>query len=229
MGKGGSMSIFERIQRIAKANVNWLLDRVEPPEQELESRIRELEQALREGRECAATYGATFRRMEREQEQLRLQQAQWQQRAQQAVAGGDDDTARRALGEKVRLGERVANLTPGIEQGRRTYDQLRDNLAKLQDQLRGAKLKLEELRSRRRTAEAQKAFGQHLDGALGAADGAAFERLEDTVLQTEAEVEVADEIRGTALLDADLEQRSRDLQVDAELRALKAEFDGDER
>ena len=42
------MSIFERIQRIAKANVNWLLDKAEPAEQELESKITEIEELCSE-------------------------------------------------------------------------------------------------------------------------------------------------------------------------------------
>ncbi len=40
------MSIFDRIRRITKANVNWLLDQAEPAEQELESKIKELEDTL---------------------------------------------------------------------------------------------------------------------------------------------------------------------------------------
>ena len=36
------MSIFDRVRRIAKAIVNWLLDVVEPAENELDSKIKEL-------------------------------------------------------------------------------------------------------------------------------------------------------------------------------------------
>jgi len=216
------MSIFERVQRIAKANINWLLDKAEPPEQELESKIKELAEAIGEGRECAASYGATFRRMQREHEQFAAQRDEWQQRAEQAIAGGDEAVARQALAEKVRLGERIARLEPGIEQGRRTYEQLRDNLLKLQDQLKAAKLKLEELRSRHRAAEAHKAFGKHLDKAASVSgEGVAFDRLSEQVDQAEAEVEILEEIRGDAMGELDLEQRARDLQIEAELRAIK--------
>jgi phage shock protein A len=61
-----TMSIFDRIRRIAGANINWLLDKVEVPEQELESKIKELQETIQEGRESAAAYGATFRRLEQE-------------------------------------------------------------------------------------------------------------------------------------------------------------------
>lgn len=216
------MSIFERIQRIAKANINLWLNRIEPPEQELEAKIRELEEAIADGRGCAASYGATFRRLERQADELRQQRGQWQARAEDAILAADDATAHRALTERVRVSERLAGLEPGIEQGRRTYEQLRDNLVKLQDQLRNAKVKLAELRSRKQAAAAHRAFHEQLDrtSARGG-EPAAFERLEDEVVQAEAHVEVQDEMCAGSLADADLEHRARELQVEAEMRALK--------
>ena len=216
------MSIFDRIQRIAKANINWLLDKVELPEQELESKIKELEETLQEGRESAASYGATFRRLERELEDLRSQQQNLTNEAEQALKATDETVARKLLTEKVKLSERIAQITPGVEQGRKTFDMLKDNMIKLQDQLKAAKVKLGDLRARKRAAEAQKAFDQQLSKttALGT-DGVAFDRLEDEVLQTEAEVEIRQEIQSGEMSNIELAERSRDLQVEAELQAMK--------
>jgi phage shock protein A len=218
------MSIFDRIQRIAKANVNWLLDKVETPESELESKIKELEDALVEGRQAAATYGATFRRMEIEAQALAKQQDELQRKARAALAAGDEPLARKALEDKLLAGQRAAALAPGIEQGRKSYQTLTDNLGKLQQQLKAAKAKLAELVSRQKAADAQKTFGKYFDRSTAATvDGAAFERMEDQVLQAEAEAQIGEEIRRGTVSDLDLEQRSRDLQVEAELRAMKEE------
>ena len=217
------MSVLDRIQRIAKANMNWLLDKVEVPEQELASKIKELEDTLQQGRESAASYGATFRRLEHELEALRSLQENLTKEAEQAIKGNDEEIARKLLTEKVKLSERIAQITPGVDQGRKTFDMLKDNMIKLQDQLKGAKVKLGDLKARKRAAEVQKAFDQELSKsttALGS-DGAAFERLEDEVLQTEAEVEIRQEIHGGAMSDMELAERSRDLQVEAELQAMK--------
>lgn len=222
------MSIFDRVRRITKANINWLLDKVEVPEQELESKIKELEETIQEGRESAAAYGATFRRLEHEQQQLRQQQQALVQQAQQTLKAGDEATARRALAEKVKLSERIGQIAPGIENGRKTYELLRDNLIRLQEQLKIAKLKLDDLKARKRTAEAQKAFDQHLGQALGVgADGVAFDRLEDEVMQAEAEVEIRQEMHGDALTDIELMQRSRDLQIEAELQSMKDQLENE--
>ena len=216
------MSILDRMRRITKANINWLLDKVEPAEQELESKIKELEETVQEGRESAASYGATFKRMQRELDQLKGRQSDLKAEAERALKAGDEGTARKALTEKVKLSERISQIQPGVEHGSKTYEMLRDNIVKLQEQLKASKLKLQDLRARQRVAEAQNAFEQHLDKTVAVSgEGVAFDRLEDEVLQTEAEVEIRQEIHSDALTDRQLAERSRDLQVEAELEAMK--------
>ncbi|MHC4645901.1 MAG: PspA/IM30 family protein [Planctomycetota bacterium] len=223
------MSILDRIRRITKANINLLLDKVEVPEQELESKIKELEETIQQGRESAASYGATFRRLEHELDGLKQQQQTLAGQAETALKGGDEGTARKALTEKVKLGERIAQMNPGVEQGRKTFEQLRDNIIKLLDQLKAAKLKLQDLKSRKRAAEAQKAFDQQLGKTMAVgSEGVAFDRLEDDVLQVEAEVEIRQDITGDALSDLELAERSRDIQVEAELQAMKEHLEKDQ-
>ena len=57
-------------------------------------------------------------------------------------------------------------------------------------------------------------------------DGLAFERLEDQGAQREAEVEIRAELQAGAMSDYELDRQSRDLQVEAELQALKDKLDG---
>ncbi len=224
------MSIFDRMRRITKANINWLLDKVEPPEKELESKIKELEETVLEGRESAASYGATFKRLQRELEQLERQQSDLKGQAERALKAGDEDTARKALTEKVKLAERIGQIRPGVEHGSKTYDLLRDNIVKLQGQLKAAKVKLQDLRARKRVAEAQNTFEQQLGKTMTVGGEAmAFDRLEDEVLQTEAEVEIRQEIHGDAMTDMQIAERSRDLQVEAELEAMKDLLEEDHR
>ncbi|MHC4170931.1 MAG: hypothetical protein ACYSWQ_28675 [Planctomycetota bacterium] len=57
----------------------------------------------------------------------------------------------------------------------------------------------------------------------------AFDRLEDDVLQAEAEVEIRQEIHSDAMTDVQLTERSRDLQVEAELQAMKDVLEEDQQ
>lgn len=216
------MSILDRLRRIVKANINGLLDIAEPPENELEAKIKELEEAIGQGRESAAAYGATFKRMERELEDFKQQQKMLTEDAENAVKGGDQELARKSLMKKVKLEERISQMSPGVEDGKRTFEMLRDNLIKLQEQLKSAKLKLYDLKSRKRAADAQLIFDKNFSKVNAAySEGQAFERIEDDVLQSESEVEINAEIRGDELTDIDLTHRARDLQVEAELQNIK--------
>lgn len=222
------MSIFDRIRRITKSNLNWLLDMAEPAEQELEAKIKELEETLLEGRESAAVYGATFKRLENEMKQLQQQQNECAQKAETALKVGDEDAARAALQKKVQLAERITQMTPGVEKGRKTFEMLRDNLTKLQQQLKDAKIKLQDLRARQRIANTQKQFDEHLQKATSTSpDGVAFDRLEDEVNQTEAEVEIRGQMQAGDLNEYELAQKSRDLQVEAELQAMKEKLESE--
>ena len=221
------MSILGRIRRIAKANMNWLLDKVELPEKELESKIKELEETIEQGRESAASYGAMFRRLENEQDTLKKQQDDLVIKAEQALKAGDEETAKKVLTEKVKIAERIKQIEPGIIHGRDTFEKLRENLLRLQTQLKDAKLKLRDLQARKHSAEAQKAFDKELGRTTGIAGNVSFERLEDEVLQAEAEVEIRQEINSDSMSDLELAEKSRNFQVEAELEALKEKLDSD--
>jgi phage shock protein A len=207
--------------------MNWLLDKVEVPEQELESKIKELEETIQQGRESAASYGAMFRRLENEQDVLKKQQDDLVTQAELAIKAGDEDVARKVLTEKVKIAERIVQIEPGIARGRDTFEKLRENLVRLQQQLKEAKLKLRDLQARKRSAEAQKAFDQQLGKTTGAAGNVNFERLEDEVLQAEAEVEIRQEINSDSMSNLELAEKSRNFQVEAELEALKDKLESE--
>lgn len=217
------MSLIERLRRIAEANINELLDKAESPEKMLKQKIRELENAIKDAKSALADFAVAFKKMEKEQDQLKRLSAEWEQKAASAVKIDDEDMAKRALGEKVKAEERAQSLEPSVKDSKSRYEELKGSLVTLQDQLSTAKLKLSELKSRKQTADAQKTFGATLDKAESSVLGDdEFSKMEESVLRAESEAEIDHEIRGDRPLDeASLEKKSRELQVEAELDALK--------
>jgi len=217
------MSIFDRIRRITHANVNDALDRMEDPEKMLKHKIRELDEATKNARLSLANYAVSFKKMEKEQEQMKRLQDEWKAKAGSSIKLGDEAMARRALAEKLKCTERIAALEPSIAQSRKTYNDLKDNLGVLQDQLRIAKHKAAELQSRKQAAAAQQAFGSTFDKiSSGAVEDADFVKMEDNVLQAESEVEIDREVRGDlSRTEAEIEKQSQQIRVDAELEELK--------
>lgn len=171
------MSILERLQRLAQANLNWLLDRADPPGHELDQRAGELSAAIDECKAEMGTHGAALRRLEIEFEQALARHGSLQEQAESAVAAGDDDLARRLLAERIPLTERLYELQPQVEGERRTADELRASLAALEDQLRGVRRKKEEL-ARRAAGDVEVPAG---DG--GSSDPARRDRMVEEALE----------------------------------------------
>jgi len=213
------MPILERIRRIAQANITQWLNQAEAPEAEVQAKIRELEEGAVEAKNALANFAVTYKRLEKNITDLQTASAEHQLRAEKALAADDESTARRSLSEKMKANERISQLTPVLESRRETYNELKDSLVEIHDQLNQARAKLMDLRARKRAADAEQVLGHSLDDARGP-DGEGFERLEDAVLESESRVEVDREIRGE-LNPEPLERSMRERQVDDELAALK--------
>jgi phage shock protein A len=213
------MAILERIRRIAAGNITQWLNQVETPEEEVAAKIQELEGASVEAKNALAGFAVTYKRLEKQVDELKASIADLQERAEAALTAGDESSARRLMEEKVKLQERAANLDPVLESRRETYNELKDNLVEIHDQLSQARARMMDLRARRRAAEAESAMGRQLD-TLRTPDDAAFERLEEAVLESESRVEIDREIRGE-FRGEDPGRVRRSVKVDSELEALK--------
>jgi phage shock protein A len=217
------MSIIDRIRRIAQANIHSLLDKVDTPEMAIQDKIGELEKAISEAKEALAAFGVSQKRLEMEQANSERAVTEWTQKAESELKGGKEAAARNALVYRIRSKERADRLGGMLDQSRKTYAELKENLVVLTDQLKAAKISLSELQSRKKAAEAQKAFGGKLDKAMAVSGrDLNFSPYEEEVLQAEMEVEIEREVRGEmATIEKEIEQREVDSIVDAELEELK--------
>lgn len=219
------MSIFERIRRITLANINSLLDKAEDPETMLTQKITELEETVQEAKEALAGFSVSFRRSENEFNALRQKRDEWKEHAVHALKNNDEAQATKALQEKVKIEQRLERLEPSLRESRHTFEQLKEQLTRLHDQLNAARNKMAELKSRQRSAAAQQAFGRSVDQmAASGVRGDEFNQMEDQVAQTESLVEIEREMRGDILTEQDMEAMTRDMKVSNELEALKKEL-----
>jgi phage shock protein A len=220
---GGIMSIIERIRRIAEANLHSLLDRVETPEIVLQGRIEEIEQAIAEAKEALADFAVSRKRLEMEHAQSERAVTTWMQNAELEVKDDRESAARNALIHRIRSQERCSRLSDMLERSKKTYEELKESLVVLSDQLRAAKLKLSELQSRKRAAEAQRVAGGKLGKALAVSGkNIDFSTFEEEVAQTEMGTEIDHRVRmDMAAIDKEIEQEQFDSIIDSELKILK--------
>jgi phage shock protein A len=220
------MGVFRRISDIISANLNDLTEGFEDPERMLKQAVREMEETIAEVTNQTAKAMANDTTLSRELERNRVQQCQWQDRAEKAVAEGNDDLARKAIARKNEHEKLVAALESQLETAQEASASLRCQLAGMKAKLAEGKRNLATLSARQRAAAFRKKMETQAAGMVSDVDDSAFakfDRMKAKVEQAEAEAAAMAELRG---LDAggaaeDIESPEEELGVSAELAELK--------
>lgn len=219
------MGLFDRVRRLAAANINDIVSKAEDPEKILEQTIIEMQEDLVQLRQAVASSIASQKRSQQQYNQAQSEMGAWQQRAQLALQKGDESLAREALSRKKTYTETANTLKTQLDQQTGMVDTLKSNLIKIESKISEAKTKKDMLKSRAQAAKANEQL-QGMVGRVGNTGAtAAFERMEEKVLQMEARSQAASELAG-----ADLESKFAALEsgsdVDDELAAMKAQLLG---
>jgi len=190
------MGIWARISTLVKSNINSMISKAEDPEKILNQLIIDMREQFLEARKQVAVSIADEKRL-KQQYEAELEKAQeWEKKAMIAVKAGRDDLAAQALARKQehdRLSEEWQQQWMAQKQA---ADQLRDALARLNAKIQEASRKKNLLIARAKRAEAQKKIQDTMSG-LG--DNGAFDtfaRMEEKVMQQEAEAQAAVELSG---------------------------------
>lgn len=221
------MGIFSRFKDIISANLNSMLDHAEDPDKMIRLMIREMEETLVELKANCAQAMAARSAVARDLDGLASRLAVWEDRARLAVAKGRDDMAREALTEKKRLAGREQALKEELAQAESLVSQAREDIAKLEDKLSGAREKQRLLVQRSHRAEQRTRCRRQLRKADSADAFRRFESLEREIERKEAAADLEGPNRRP-----DLEARFRDLErdeeVEAELARIKVQAGGNE-
>jgi len=146
------MGIFSRTRDIIAANFNDMLDKADDPTKMIRMIILEMEETLVEVRASAARTIADQKEMHRHAVKLDKLQADWGEKAQLALSKDREDLARAALVEKKKAGEMA--------------DQLKAEIAVLDDALRAYEADIQKLQHRLREARSrQSAIAARLESA----------------------------------------------------------------
>jgi phage shock protein A len=218
------MGLIDRLSRLIRANLNNLVGQAEDPEKILEQTVIDMQDDLIKLRQSVAQAIATQKRTERQQSQSEVTAQEWYQRAQLALQKGDENLAREALTRRGSYQETADALKKQLEQQRGIVDQMKQNMVVLERKLAEAKTKKDMYIARARSAKASQQLNEMLGQVGNSGAIAAFERMEEKVLQLEAQSQAIAELSSNTL-----EQRFASLEsgdVDDELAAMKAQLSG---
>lgn len=218
------MGLFDRIGRVVRANLNSLISNVEDPEKILEQTVMDMQNDLIQLRQAVAQAIATQKRTERQAGQSNATAEEWYRRAQLALQKGDDNLAREALSRRKSYQDTATALQAQIQQQSSIVLQLKQNMVKLESKLADAKTKKDMYIARARSAKASEKLNEMM-GRVGTGSAmAAFERMEEKVLQLEARSEAIAELSNSTIEGQFKALERGEDEVDAELAALKAQM-----
>jgi phage shock protein A len=217
------MGIFSRTRDIIAANFNELLDQADDPAKMIRMIIMEMEETLVEVRASAARTIADQKEMHRHTVKLDRLQADWSEKAQLALSKDREDLARAALLEKKKAGDMAEQLKTEIavlDDALRAYEQ---DIAKLQNRLREARSRQSQIAARLESAENRVKLrslmtSDRVDDAL-----ARFDQLERRVDYAEGRADalsIADGTGQPSLADEISALASQDT-IDEELEEMK--------
>jgi phage shock protein A len=219
------MGLLDRIGRLMRANVNDMVSKAEDPEKILEQAVQDMQEDLVQLRQAVAGAIATQKRSEQQYNKAVTDEASWQQKAQLALSKGDENLAREALVRKKSHSETAVALKTQLDGQVGQIELLKRNLIQLESKISEAKTKKDMLKSRAQAAKAS----EQLQGAVGRigtnSSMAAFERMEEKVLQQEARSQAVAELAGSDL-EGKFAALSAGAGVDDELAMMKQQMLG---
>ncbi|HEY9638734.1 MAG TPA: PspA/IM30 family protein [Coleofasciculaceae cyanobacterium] len=215
------MGLIDRILRVIRANLNNLIGQAEDPEKVLEQAVDDMQQDLIRLRQAVAQAIATQKRTERQASQAQSTAQEWYNRAQLALSKGDESLARDALTRRKSYVETAKAMQAQLTQQADVVTKLKDNMRTLESKISEAKTKKDLYIARARSAQASQKITEML-GNVGTNNAmSAFEKMEEKVLQLEAQSEAIGEL-GSNELEKKFAALEGGNDIDAELAALKA-------
>ena len=213
------MGIFSRFADIVNSNINAILDKAEDPEKMVRLIIQEMEDTLVEVRSTSAKTLAEKKELVRRVDTLKVQVADWQEKAELALSKDRDDLARAALIEKQKSADAVAAVESELEHVESHIAKLQQEVSTLQEKLADAKSRQKAIILRQCSAESRLEVKKALDSSKVEDALNRFERYENKIDGLESQIESYD--LGKKSLADEIAGLQQDEKIDDELAELK--------
>lgn len=220
------MSVFKRLRDLTLSNVYSLIEKAEDPIKLTDQYIRDMQEDLEDAEKAVAAQIAIEKRFKQLYEE---QDALVQKRTEQAHTAAslqNIELARRALEEKKAAEQKRDEYKISYDSNKASADNLRAKLGEMRDQLTDMKNKRETLVARYKAAKAQAEINKSMSGFSADSANSGFKRMEEKMLQMEAQAEASNEMSSKGKsLDDEFEAIGTNKAVDDELAALMKQYE----
>ncbi|WP_159821456.1 phage shock protein PspA [Colwellia sp. 20A7] len=218
------MGLFTRFTDIVNANLNSMLDKAEHPEKMIRLIIQEMEETLVEVRATAAKNITEQKTHNRRVQFAKDSVAQWQSKAELAIAKDREDLAKSALEQKHKYQNELNTLKQESDAFAEFSTKIQDDASRLQEKLSEARRRQEVFILRQESVSVrlkvrEQAAIYNIDEAMSK-----FERYQQKIDRAEAQVEAYDLMEASKAgqsLDAQFADMEKEEAITQELDKIK--------
>ncbi|MGF2618344.1 PspA/IM30 family protein [Rossellomorea vietnamensis] len=217
--------LFKRVKTVVGSELNAMLDKAEDPVKMLDQFMREMEADIRDAEAAVAKQIANEKMLQRKFEDAIKMAEKRQEQAVKALEAGNDDLARRALEDKKVHSAQADSMRESYDRAKGDADSLRKKLDEMKNEYNQMKLKKDSLKARAESAKTRTKMNRAMSSIGGDESRKGFDRMEEKVLQFEAEAETSEDMKSSnRSLDDELDALDKNNDVDDELAALKKQL-----
>lgn len=215
------MSLFKRLRDLTMSNLYALIDKAEDPIKMTDQYLRDMQEDLEEAERAVAQQIAIEKRFKQQYEEQEALVKKREEQAHLAVSAGNLDLARRALEEKKAAEQKMAEFKVNYDQNKAAADNLRGKLNEMHKQYTDMKNKRETLVARYNAAKAQNEINKTMSGFGSDTATAGLKRMEEKMLQMEAQADASNELLGkNSSLDDEFAKLGSSKEIEDELAAI---------
>jgi phage shock protein A len=215
-------NFFKRVSTMVSSELNSALDKAEDPVKLLDQYMREMSADIREAETAVAKLIANEKMLKKKYDDAQSLVEKREKQAVQALEAGNEDLARRALEDKQKQTQQADTLLAAHTKAKADSDSLRERLSEMKAEYDEMNLKKDSLKARAESAKTKTKINRTMSNVGGDESKQGFNRMEEKVLQYEAEAETSDDLRSSnKSLDDEFEEMNTKDSVNDELAELK--------
>jgi phage shock protein A len=216
------MSLMERVSTLIRANLNDLIEKAEHPEKMIKQVMLDMENQLLQVKTQVAIALADQHLVEKKLKENEDKIADWNRKAELAVAKKQDDLARAAIERSLQYKQMSASFGQQVADQKAQTDTLKTMLSQLQHKLAEARSKSEMLIAQHRRARVASKAAEAKARAGDPVHESAFDRFKNKVMHTEAVGEATDHVTRTQSIEDRLAQLEKEDEINRILGELKS-------